>query len=204
MPKRRIFISATNRGLKSFRLLATQSLRKRGYDVDDEQIFNLTWMQITETLETRIARCDAVVCLIGFAFGGEPSERPPISRADRTRSWSIFWRLKIGKPVFRLMADEKTPFDEDVLEPESAELRQLQRDFRAEVVRDQDWRSFGSLDQLRAELAELASRGKAHHQITSPAICPWPRSARSSRGETRFSTTCASGSDLLADVRRPS
>ncbi len=156
MSKRRIFISATNRGLKSFRLLASQSLRKRGYDVDDEQIFNLTWMEITEALERRIAACDAVVCLIGSAFGGEPSHRP---RNQPRRSYTqleYFLALKLRKPVYRLMADEKTPFDDkDGLDPESPELRQRQLDFRAEVVRDQDWRSFASVDQLRAELAEL-------------------------------------------------
>ena len=77
MATRRIFVSATNRDLRSFRLLASQSLRKRGYDVDDEAIFDLTWMQITETLERRIDACDAVVCLIGVAYGGEPSQQPP-------------------------------------------------------------------------------------------------------------------------------
>jgi len=75
--RRRIFVSATNRDLQSFRKLAVESLRKRGYDVDDEAIFNLTYLEIHETLKQRIAACDAVVCLIGFYYGGEPSQRPP-------------------------------------------------------------------------------------------------------------------------------
>jgi hypothetical protein len=119
MAKKRIFVSATNRGLKSFRLLASQSLRERGYDVDDEQIFNLTWMEISETLESRIGACDVVVCLIGVAYGGEPSERPPDEPRRSYSQMEYFRALELKKPVYRLIADEKTPFDVDSLEPES-------------------------------------------------------------------------------------
>jgi tetratricopeptide (TPR) repeat protein len=153
--KRRIFLSATNRGLKSFRLLASQSLRKRGYDVDDEAIFDLTWMEITEMLERRISDCDAVVCLIGVAYGGEPSERPPDQPRRSYSQLEYFLAQTLNKPVFRMLADVNTPFDADSLEPEGAELRQIQDAYRAGVIRDRDWRAFASVDQLRAELAEL-------------------------------------------------
>ena len=43
MSKKRIFVSATTRDLGSYRELASRSLRKRGYDVDDQAIFNLTY-----------------------------------------------------------------------------------------------------------------------------------------------------------------
>jgi len=39
---KRIFVSATTRDLGSHRLLASQSLRKRGYEVDDQAIFDST------------------------------------------------------------------------------------------------------------------------------------------------------------------
>ncbi len=60
-----------------------------------------------------------------------------------------------GLKSFRLLMDEKTRFDEDAPEPESPELRQLQRVFRAEIIRDKDWRSFANTAELRAELVEL-------------------------------------------------
>jgi Domain of unknown function (DUF4062) len=82
MPQRRIFVSATTRGLESYRRLAIESLRKRGYEVDDQAVFNLTFLEINEKVRQRIEACDAVVCLIGFAYGGEPSECP----ADQLRA----------------------------------------------------------------------------------------------------------------------
>ena len=59
MEKKRIFVSATTRDLKSYRELASQSLRKRGYDVDDQAIFSLTNKEIHTKLKDRITRCDA-------------------------------------------------------------------------------------------------------------------------------------------------
>ncbi len=152
--KRRIFISATNRGFcKATASSAVESLRKRGYEMDDEAIFNLTYLQIHETLKQRIANCDAVVCLIGLFYGGEPSQRPPDQPRRSYTQWEYFFAQELGKPVYRLLADEKTPFDPH--EPESKTKQQLQLKYSSQVVRDRDWRPFNSVDQLRAELAEL-------------------------------------------------
>ncbi len=48
MPKRRIFVSATTRALESYRRLAAESLRKRDYEVDDQAVFTLTFLEIHE------------------------------------------------------------------------------------------------------------------------------------------------------------
>jgi tetratricopeptide (TPR) repeat protein len=153
MPKRRIFVSATNLDLKSYRLRASQSLRKRGYVVDDEAIFDLTFLEIGESLKRRIEQCDAVVCLIGSVYGGEPSNRPPDQPRRSYTQWEYFLARELNKPAYLLLADEDTPFDEH--ESEDDELRQLQLRYRAEVTRDRDWRAFANVDRLRAELAEL-------------------------------------------------
>jgi tetratricopeptide (TPR) repeat protein len=150
---KRIFVSATTRDLESYRLLASQSLRKRGFEVDDQAIFNLTYLEIAEKLEQRIAACDAVVCLIGFVYGGEPSNRPADQPRRSYTQWEYFLARKLNKPVYLMLADEKVTFDPH--DPESEELRQLQEQYRAEITRNRDWRSFANADQLRAELAEL-------------------------------------------------
>ncbi len=155
MSQRRIFVSATTRALESYRRLASESLRKRGYEVDDQAIFNLTFVEIYEKLKRRIEACDAVVCLIGFAFGGEPSDRPPDQPRRSYTQWEYYFARELKKPVYLLVADETTPFDLDAREPESDELRQLQLRYRAEVIRDRDWASFAGRGDLRAELAEL-------------------------------------------------
>jgi hypothetical protein len=101
-----------------------------------------------------LGACDGVVCLIGVAFGGEPSERPADQPRRSYSQLEYFLATKLDKPVFRLLADEKTAFDADSLEPESAELRRIQDDYRAAIIGDRDWRGFANVDQLRAELAE--------------------------------------------------
>ncbi len=153
VPKKRLFISATSRDLKSYRELASQTLRQRGYDVEDQAIFNLTYHEISVDLKQRIAACDAVICLIGFVFGREPSNRPPDEPRRSYTQWEHYFARELDKPVHLLVADDQTKFDEH--EPESDELRQLQLVHRADAIRDQNWRSFGSPDQLRAELAQL-------------------------------------------------
>jgi tetratricopeptide (TPR) repeat protein len=151
--KKKIFVSATSRDLGSYRLLASQSLRKRGYDVDDQAIFELTFLEIGEELKRRIADCDAVVCLIGFVYGGEPSHRPADQPRRSYTQWEYFLARQLDKPVFLLLAGEQSPFDPH--EEESDELRQIQLQYRDEVTRDRDWRPFASPSDLRAELAEL-------------------------------------------------
>jgi hypothetical protein len=153
MPKKRIFLSATNRDLKSYRVLASQSLTKRGYEVDFEEIFALKFLEIDEMLKRRIGRCDAVLCLIGFVYGGEPSKRPPDQPRRSNTQWEYHFARDLGKPVYLLLADENASLDPH--DSESDELKRLQRLHREEVSRNRDWRPFGNKDQLRAELAEL-------------------------------------------------
>jgi tetratricopeptide (TPR) repeat protein len=156
MPQKRIFLSATSRDLKSYRELASHTLRERGYDVDHQEIFNLTFREIGDKLERRIQECDAVVCLIGLVYGGEPSDRPPEQPRRSYTQWEYFLARKLDKPVYLLLADAKAKFDKPRKAPEEGEeLRRLQEAYRAEVTRDRDWRAFANLDQLRAELALL-------------------------------------------------
>jgi len=174
MRQQRIFVSATTRDLGSYRELASKTLRARGYVVDDQAIFNLTYQEIDEKLKQRIAGCDAVVCLIGFAYGGEPSNRPPDQPRRSYTQWEYFLSRELGKDVYLLLAGEETPFDPDSREPESDELLQLQNDYRTEVIQDRDWGSFANKDQLRAELALLRFRWEGppadHKPINLPDL----------------------------------
>jgi hypothetical protein len=187
MGKKRIFVSATTRDLGSYRLLAGQSLRKRDYEVDDQAIFDLTFLEIFEKLKQRIERCDAVVCLIGLVYGGEPSRRPPDQPRRSYTQWEYYLARALNKPVYRLLADPATQFDPDLLrEPESDELRQLQLQYRAEVIRDWDWAAFASKSDLRAELAELRFPWEASRPDLKPCNLPLPSIGTLFKGRETF------------------
>jgi hypothetical protein len=130
MPQRRIFVSATSGDLKSYRALASKVLGERGYGVDYQEIFNLTYQEIGAKLRQRIADCDAVVCLIGFVYGGEPSNRPPDQPRRSYTQWEYHFARELDKPVYLLLADETTKFDKPQKakkgQKESDELQQLQ------------------------------------------------------------------------------
>jgi tetratricopeptide (TPR) repeat protein len=153
MGTKRIFVSATSRDLGSYRLVASATLRELGYEVDDQAIFNLTFLEIGEKIKHRIQSCDAVVCLIGFVYGGEPAERLTDQPRRSYTQWEYHFAHELKKPVYLLLADEQTKFDPHDLE--SDEVQQLQLRYRAAVIRDRDWRPFANVDQLRAELALL-------------------------------------------------
>ncbi len=184
MRNERIFISATSRDLKSYRELASKSFMKRGYPVDYQELFHLTFQQIHTMLKERIAQCDAVVCLIGWVYGAEPSDRPPDQPRRSYTQWEYYLARELKKPVYLLLADEKTKFDRH--KRESDELRQLQKDYRAEVSRDQDWRAFASIDQLRAELAELRFPWEPAHPEHEPCNLPLATIGKLFKGREAF------------------
>jgi tetratricopeptide (TPR) repeat protein len=154
MPK--VFISAVSRELNSYRTLVEQSLQKQGVQPEFQELFELSDEEILELLRRKLADCDAVICLIGFRYGAEPSQPiEPFGRCSFTQFEYHFTRARSDKkvPIYRLLTTDATPTDQP--NDESDTLRQLQLDFRTTVTTDQNWRTFANADQLRAEIAEL-------------------------------------------------
>jgi tetratricopeptide (TPR) repeat protein len=186
MSQKRIFVSATSRDLRTYRELASRSLRKRGYEVDDQAIFDLTFLEIGPMLKQRIAACNAVICLIGFTYGGEPSNRPPDAPRRSYTQWEYQFARELDKPVYLLLAGDDTKFDANEHPPESDELRQLQKEYRAEAIRDRDWRSFNSIDQLRAEVAELRFPWESSPPDHKPSNLPFQSIGHLFKGRDEF------------------
>jgi tetratricopeptide (TPR) repeat protein len=154
MPK--VFISAVSKELKSYRTLVEQSLQKQGVQPEFQELFELSDEEILELLRRKLADCDAVICLIGFRYGAEPSKPiEPFGRCSFTQFEYHFTRARSDKkvPIYRLLTTDATLTDQP--NDESDTLRQLQLDFRTTVTTDQNWRTFANADQLRAEIAEL-------------------------------------------------
>jgi len=167
--RKRVFISAVSNELRRYRTLVEQSLQKREIDPEFQEIFNLTDRQIVDKLSERIRACDAMICLVGLEYGAEPAVLVPgLGRRSFTQLEYFFARRQ-GIPVYRLLTTHATPVNHP--NTESEELRSLQSTFRDEVTRDQDWRSFDSIDQLRAEIAELCFQWESH---MAPSAAYWP------------------------------
>jgi hypothetical protein len=72
-----VFISGTTRDLGSYRKEIQNALLTRRIFPIEEQSFTLAYGPLTAMLDQLIGRCDAVIHLVAFSFGAEPSECPP-------------------------------------------------------------------------------------------------------------------------------
>ena len=153
----RIFISAVSTELKSYRTLVGQSLQKRNYQPVFQDIFDLTDEEIIELLTREVSSCDAVICLIGYRYGAEPSTPPhPFARCSFTQFEYLLashFPDKKKIPIYRFLTNADTPVDHPQDEDQS--LRLMQEKFRSDVTQDRNWRSFSNHTELRAEIAEL-------------------------------------------------
>jgi tetratricopeptide (TPR) repeat protein len=122
-------------------------------------MFRLDDQTALNTLKTNIADCDAVICLVGDAYGGELRNRSPDQPRRSFTQWEYFFAQEFNKPIFRLATTKETPTDDQTaqprLDPEPQELLDLQAQFRRLVLDDLNLRSFANVDQLRADLALL-------------------------------------------------
>ncbi|QDU18942.1 DUF4062 domain-containing protein [Urbifossiella limnaea] len=149
MGARAVFVSGTSADLGSYRAEVVRVLLQRGCHPVEQDHFALTSQTILEKLEAKVAACDAVVCLVGIAYGAEPSP-PPSGQPRRSfTQWEYHFARAHRKPVYILLAAANTEFDERPKESQGA--RDLQRRHRAELERlNQDTATFSD----RAELAQ--------------------------------------------------
>src|SRR3954453_23388489 len=119
-----VFISATSRDLGSYRQAVADVLPKLGAHPVVQDHFPPDHRSVVEMLRSKIEPCDAVVCLVGRAYGHEPKTR---KRGEPRRSYTQLEyeiAVKLRKLVFVFIATDDCPFDNPVDEPE--ELRALQ------------------------------------------------------------------------------
>jgi hypothetical protein len=77
----RVFISRTTAGLKFLGLQIAEILRQRGIEVIIEEGFYPSSHDIRGMLVDHLQQCDAVICLIGSAYGTGPHD--PITKAEQ-------------------------------------------------------------------------------------------------------------------------
>jgi hypothetical protein len=71
----RVFVSATSRDLGSYRKAVADALRSIDAHAVIQDEFPPDYRSVAAMLRGKIARCDAVICLVGGVYGAEPAER---------------------------------------------------------------------------------------------------------------------------------
>src|SRR5207244_13561651 len=112
-----------------------------------QQEFPPDYRDVWEILRQRILDCDAVICLVGYAFGREPRNVPPEFRRRSYTQMEFDIARALLKPVYLFRADDPSVLDQHG--PEPAELRNLQAQFRDELRQlDQVRDAFQTRDDL--------------------------------------------------------
>jgi hypothetical protein len=104
---RNIFISATTQDLKQARRHVLELVLKNGCYPIVEEGFTTEGnnVSVLRTIELKLRAADAVICLVGLHYGGEPTKR---NKGSKRRSWTqIEYDVarKLGKTILICAAD---------------------------------------------------------------------------------------------------
>ena len=72
--RQKVFISRTSKGLGGIAEKIAAVLRGRGMEPIIQTEFLPHWASVRQMLQGKLIDCDAAICLIGPAHGGEPDE----------------------------------------------------------------------------------------------------------------------------------
>ena len=159
---RTVFVSSTSNDLASYRKVVKDALLSMGLSPVLQEYFPADPQSGETVLAETIKRCDAVVCLVGFAFGAEPSQRP-LDRPRRSFAqieYDIARRLEI--PLFVFLAEESCPFDSEI--PKDEDVPQIQQAFRSTVLKAHIVGFFSDADRLRSGIFGALTQFAAKEQ----------------------------------------
>jgi tetratricopeptide (TPR) repeat protein len=154
MAVHQVFVSAASLDLRFCREDVRQVLARRGEKPIVQEEFTATHQEIRQKLRDTITPCDAVICIVGFAYGSEPTARPAgVPRRSFTQI-EFDAAQELNKPTYVFLSQEEENFPSE--RAEDAELRSLQATYRHELQSSgRDWTSFRTREQLREEIALL-------------------------------------------------
>ena len=176
----RIFVSATSLDLGSHRRAVSETLLRLGALPVTQDHFAPDFRDVAEMLRGKLATCDAVICLIGWAYGRAPrnSPRDQVRRSYTQIEYEV--AVELAKPIYVFVAEDESLLDAQPGEPR--ELRELQLAHRQRIVQGDRVAAPLSAALLAARLSVLrpaAGRGGTGGVATvrSPAF----RRSRSGR-----------------------
>jgi tetratricopeptide (TPR) repeat protein len=147
-----VFISATTHGLGKCRVVVRDTLLTLRTHPISEENFPPDYHSLTEILTTKISESDAVICLVGRAYGEEPTNAQH-HRSNSQIEYDI--AVKLEKPVFTFFAADDFPYDP--YPEEDNERVELQRSYIDELISKNDrYRdTFHSPDELARRVSQM-------------------------------------------------
>lgn len=158
--RRSAFVSATSSDLGECRRRASQILLESGIFPVVQDYFSHTPRTVEEMVTGKILATDAVVCLVGSAFGASPTvDGNPAGRSYTQMEYDLAMRYQ--KPVYLFVASNAYTRTHPVDEPEL--LRANQAAYREAILRgSQVYREFSSEDELERHIRALVTPILAH------------------------------------------
>ncbi|MEO8494432.1 MAG: DUF4062 domain-containing protein [Planctomycetota bacterium] len=128
-----VFVSSTTGDLKSYREVVKTALLDRHVHPVVKEHFSPSYRELSDYLDSHLSNCDAVVCIVGFLYGGAPDQQNDATR----RSWTQLeydYAVRNDLPLFVFLADSGCLFDREVEQP--AGDAELQTKFRQQAIND--------------------------------------------------------------------
>jgi tetratricopeptide (TPR) repeat protein len=149
----RVFISRTTAGLAALADNISAILRERDIEVIVQTDLLPDWRTVPQMLQELLRKCDAVIALIGPAYGGEPEFEPARLNDKRTygrkfssTQWEYLVARDLKRPIFTFLVSgddliapyqERSSIGEDLTQDEATARAQRQRQFIADFPMQQ-------------------------------------------------------------------
>jgi tetratricopeptide (TPR) repeat protein len=152
-----VFISATSSDLRSVREIVKQGLLTMGCFPVEQTNFPPDYRSVHQMLEERIAKCDAVIHIVGQRYGAEPD---PASLPEGTprRSYTQLEAeiaRQLGKKLYVFVCPEDFPYDQEP-DIENEEKRGLQQAYRGQIAQGKNLRTaIRSREDIAIKVREL-------------------------------------------------
>ena len=106
----KVFVSSTTAGLGSYRRAVVNQLQALGVEPIHQQDGRLDFGTIRTILKRRILMCDAVICLIGPAFGAAP-DQPGVNPPRSYTQLEYDMARDLKKQIFILLSSPRCKLD---------------------------------------------------------------------------------------------
>lgn len=192
----KIFISSTSHDLQSYREAVAKWARARNYLPVEQADFEVQpdYQTIIHMLRDKLAPCDAVIHLVGFWYGGEPTNRPDNEQRRSYTQLEYELGRALRRQTFRFIAREDYRPDHPI-DGQDAERAQLQAEHRRRLTQgNEPWsadsRTTGNEWYYQfstpEELVSLLDKLRIHPTTCKPNNLPYESLGDLFKGRDQF------------------